>query len=261
MTGDGANDAPAIRLADVGIALGAKSTPAARRAADLVVTDDRIETIVEAIIEGRAMWRSVRQALAILLGGNLGEVAFTVAGSAVSGRAPLSPRQLLVVNLLTDVTPALAIALRPPTTRTPEALLEEGPDASLGRSLEKAIAVRAVSTAVGAGSAWAVGRVTGGPRRASTIALVALVGAQLAQTMLAGGFDPLVVAAAVGSFVLLAGIVQVPGASQFFDCTPLDPMAWAIAGGGAAIGTGASLVGAALVDRFYPGKAAQPISP
>ena len=82
-----------------------------------MVTDERIETIVEAIIEGRAMWASLRDALAILLGGNLGEVVFTVGATAVSGRAPLSARQLLTVNLLTDIAPALAIALRPPPDR------------------------------------------------------------------------------------------------------------------------------------------------
>ncbi|MFC9635793.1 HAD-IC family P-type ATPase [Streptomyces mirabilis] len=73
MTGDGADDAPAIRLADIGIALGARATPAARAAADLLVTDDRLETVLDALVEGRAMWASVRQALAILVGGNLGE--------------------------------------------------------------------------------------------------------------------------------------------------------------------------------------------
>lgn len=252
MTGDGANDAPAIRLADVGIALGAQSTPAARRAADLVVTDDRIETIVDAIIEGRAMWTSVREALAILLGGNLGEVVFTVAATAITGRAPLSARQLLAVNLLTDVAPALAIAVRPPPARTPEALLDEGPEVSLGRSLEKTIAVRAASTALGAGTAWVLASLTGGQRRASTTALIAVVGAQLGQTVVSGGRDPVVIAAGVGSFAALATLVQVPGLSQFCGCTPLDPLAWAIAFGSTALATGTSALGSALVSRVTP---------
>ncbi|HEY2303507.1 MAG TPA: HAD-IC family P-type ATPase [Acidimicrobiales bacterium] len=261
MTGDGANDAPAIRLADVGIALGGHSTPAARRAADVVVTDERIETIVDAIIEGRGMWTSVREALAILLGGNLGEVAFTVAATVVTGRAPLSARQLLVVNLLTDVVPALVIALRPPPQRTPEALLAEGPDASLGRSLERAIALRAATTALGAATAWGLASLTGGPRRASTTALVALVGTQLGQTIVSGGMDPLVIAAAGGSFVALAGIVQVPGISKFFGSTPLDPAAWAIACASAAAATGLSIVGAMALRRVEHPVPNQRISP
>jgi cation-transporting ATPase I len=237
MTGDGANDAPAIRLADVGIALGAGATPAARRAADVVITDERIETIVDAIVEGRAMWTSVRDALAILLGGNLGEVAFTVAATLVGGRAPLSARQLLAVNLFTDVAPALAIALRPPSERTPESLLSEGPDISLGRSLERAIVARATTTAVGAGLAYVGGRVTGRHQRASTMALAAVVGTQLAQTVLSGGFDPLVLAAGGGSALLLAIVIQTPGVSQFFGCTPLGPVAWSLALGSTALAT------------------------
>lgn len=72
VTGDGANDVPAIRLADVGVALGPQATPAARAAADIVVTDDRIETIIDAIVEGRAMWGSVRDSLGMLLGATSG---------------------------------------------------------------------------------------------------------------------------------------------------------------------------------------------
>ncbi len=240
MTGDGANDAAAIRLADAGIALGAHSTPAARNAADVVITDDRVETIVDAIIEGRAMWGSVRDALAILLGGNLGEIAFTVGASALTGRTPLGVRQLLLVNLLTDVAPALAIAVRPPRSRDHQDLLDEGPDRSLGAPLQHAIVMRAVITAAGAGAAWSLASVTGGPKRAGTVALVALVGTQLGQTVTSGGAHPTVLAASVGSAALLAAIVQTPVVSQFFGCTPLGPLAWATAAGSAA---GATAIG------------------
>jgi len=80
--------------------LGELSTSAARSAADIVLTDERIDTLVEAITEGRAMWASVRDAVSILVGGNLGEIGFTLGAGLINGRPPLSPRQLLLVNLL-----------------------------------------------------------------------------------------------------------------------------------------------------------------
>ena len=161
MTGDGANDAAAIALADVGIALGQRGTPAARAAADLVVSDDRLETIIAAVVEGRAMWASVRQAIGILVGGNIGEIGYTLLGSLLTGRSPLSARQLLLVNLLTDLAPALAVALRPPDPGSASTLLAEGPEASLGSALTEEVAVRAVATAAGATAAWLGARATG----------------------------------------------------------------------------------------------------
>ncbi|GGN63954.1 haloacid dehalogenase [Streptomyces albiflavescens] len=244
MTGDGANDAPAIRLADIGIAFGTRATPAARAAADLVVTDDRLETVLAALVEGRAMWASVRQALAILVGGNLGEIAFTLLGAAATGTSPLTARQLLLVNLFTDLAPAMAVALRPPQPEAAERMVREGPEVSLGTALTEEMMCRAVATALGATAGWLAARFTGRATRARTVALVALVGAQLGQTLLVGGRSTAIVISSLGSLAALAAVVQTPVLSQFFGCTPLGPIAWSIALSAAA--------GATVMSPFLP---------
>jgi cation-transporting P-type ATPase I len=229
VTGDGANDAPAIRLADVGIALGARATPAAREAADVVITDERIETITDAIVEGRGMWSSVRDALSILLGGNLGEIIYTLGTGLTGSTGSLNARQLLLVNLLTDVLPAMAVAVRPPPDVTPDQLLAEGPERSLGATLTRDIQIRAAITATAAGAAWLLARPVSTSGQAGTVGLVALVGAQLGQTLAVRGRTPLVAAAVVGSMALLATAVQLPGLSRIVGSTPLLPHQWGIA--------------------------------
>lgn len=258
MVGDGANDAAAIRIADVGVGVSGRGSSAARGAADLVLTEDDLGVLLDALVEGRGMWTGVRDAVGILVGGNVGEVLFTIIGTALgSGRAPVGTRQLLLVNLLTDMFPALAVAVTPQypqpdespdgvdpedeaAERAHQRAILSAPAPSLDTSLMRHIITRGAVTAAGATGAWAIGRWTlGTERRTATMGLTALVGTQLVQTLLTRRHSPLVVATALGSAVVLIGIVQTPVISQFFGCTPLGPVAWA--GVGAATGAATAL--------------------
>ncbi|GAA4025500.1 HAD-IC family P-type ATPase [Streptomyces plumbiresistens] len=232
MVGDGANDAAAIRAADIGVGISARGSAAARNAADLVVTGDDLSVLIEAVHEGRALWHSVADAIAILIGGNAGEVGFGILGTVLSGSAPLSTRQMLLVNLFTDLFPAMAVAVTPkePKEEGGESTASDEPlgTALLGAPLIRQIRHRALTTCLGATVAWLFGRFTPGTtRRSTTMALCAVVGTQLAQTLADRRDSPLVRLTSLGSALVLFALVQTPGASQLFGCTPLGPMAWA----------------------------------
>ncbi|MFF4468061.1 HAD-IC family P-type ATPase [Streptomyces sp. NPDC001599] len=248
MVGDGANDAAAIRAADIGVGISARGSAAARNAADLVVTGDDLLVLVEAVREGRALWHSVADAIAILIGGNAGEVGFGILGTVLGGAAPLSTRQMLLVNLFTDLFPAMAVAVT--KTGDPE---QEAADAGaplgtavLGEPLLRQIRHRALTTALGATAAWLFGRFTPGTqRRSTTMALCAVVGTQLAQTLADRRDSRLVQVTSLGSAAALVALVQTPGASRLFGCTPLGPVAWA--------GVAAAIVLALAGQRALPG--------
>ncbi|WP_445525905.1 HAD-IC family P-type ATPase [Streptomyces cyslabdanicus] len=230
MVGDGANDAAAIRAADIGVGINARGSAAARNAADIVLTDDDLTVLIDAIGEGRALWHSVADAIAILIGGNAGEIGFGLFGTLLSGTAPLSTRQMLMVNLFTDLFPAMAVAVTP--KEDPEqarsATPEDAAGSVLGEGLIRQIRHRALTTCLGAVTAWMVGRWTPGTaRRSSTMALCGVVGTQLAQTLLDRRDSTLVRVTSLGSALTLAALIQTPGVSRILGCTPLGPVAWA----------------------------------